>query len=250
MTREEDLSKAVTPLMSSSFEGHDAAVAKCRLCDECSAEWGFHVRDGILIVQVCGEHNDAPRTNEWVKVVHAMKYRHLTYELAKAELRAAGVHEDEWPEKWRHQNQRRTLAKSVREHFHIEAVCLGALRDFLQSPLPDVVHIFHEQVVCTPDKIRVPFACQTALNYAREQGLTSFLMDFTFKTNQQGLLLGAIGPVGIQWHGCSWSSKGVISTLTLSWTWRVSMASRRCWRAGFACIVVSNTRRRTSRPLP
>ena len=142
MTREEDLSKAVTPLMSSSFEGHDAAVAKCRLCDECSAEWGFHVRDGILIMQVCGEHSNAPRTNEWAKMAHVMKYRHLTYELAKAELRAAGVREDEWPEKWRHQNQRRTLAKSVREHFHIEAVCLGALRDFLQSPLPDVVHVF------------------------------------------------------------------------------------------------------------
>ena len=87
--------------------------------------------------------------------------------------------------------------KVVHATGHIEAVCFGTLREFLQSPLPDVVHVFQDLVVCTPEKIRVPFACQTALNYARKQGLTSFLMDFTFKTNQQGLLLGAIGPVGI-----------------------------------------------------
>ena len=32
-------------------------------------------------------------------------------------------------------------------------------------------------------------------------GLTSFLMDFTFQTNLEGVLLGAAGPVGLNTRG-------------------------------------------------
>ena len=59
------------------------------------------------------------------------------------------------------------------------------------------MHIFGDKAVCRLKKVRIPFAAPSALHVAARLGLSSLLMDFTFKTNQQGLLLGAVGPVGI-----------------------------------------------------
>ena len=74
---------------------------------------------------------------------------------------------------------------------------VGMLRQFVASP-PAGVTILHEQVVITAEKVRIPFRADKAWELAGTCELTSFLMDFTFNTNKQGLLLGSAGPVGIR----------------------------------------------------
>ncbi len=163
----------VQPLINSSFEGKPTVVAKCKRCDPpCTKEWSFHMSANktILVAQQFGEHG-AGVDVEVAKLANARKYCHLTHELAKDAMRNAGIHEDYWPEKWRHQNQRpkRTETPTV----HIEAVCLGALKHFVQVH-PELVHIFQDKVETTFDKVRIPFAAKSALNAARRIGRTFF----------------------------------------------------------------------------
>ena len=66
---------------------------------------------------------------------------------------------------------------------------------FLQNP-PDGVKVFEYE--CTPDSVRIPFAASVAWEQAKNMKLSCFVMDFTFKTNKDGLLLGAAGPVGLR----------------------------------------------------
>ena len=61
------------------------------------------------------------------------------------------------------------------------------------------VRILSDHVLLSADCVRLPFALDSEDldNIWRETGLSSFLLDFTFKTNSHGLLLGAVGPVGM-----------------------------------------------------
>ena len=77
------------------------------------------------------------------------------------------------------------------------AECIGSFTEFLEKSLADL-KVFTEKMILTPSKLIIPF-CSTrsikklkVLNY-----LPSFLMDFTFKTNYHGLLLGVAGPAGM-----------------------------------------------------
>ncbi|CAJ1461441.1 unnamed protein product [Effrenium voratum] len=76
--------------------------------------------------------------------------------------------------------------------------CLGALRAFVSNPPKDV------HCVCEDDRALIAFSLKELID-ERMQGsnLECFLLDWTFKTNSHGLLLGSVGPVGLvmQKHG-------------------------------------------------
>ena len=95
---------------------------------------------------------------------------------------------------------------------HYSAVCIGAMQHFLQS-LPSSIVFFEEKSVLSEKKVRIAFASKQALQLLQECDLTSFLMDFTFSTNVEGLLLGGVGPVGLYLPGAAISSSSSSHTL-------------------------------------
>ena len=74
---------------------------------------------------------------------------------------------------------------------------LGELQQFLDESLADI-SIFGSHVILTEDKCRILFTSPKAGEMIEKlRHLTGFVMDFTFNTNEHGLLLGVIGPVGL-----------------------------------------------------
>ncbi len=100
------------------------------------------------------------------------------------------IPEDEVPEEWRCANMRPARQQQAEAPVHIEAVSLGALKTFVHHAHPASINIFAGHVICSQSEVRVPFACPAAMVAAGHLGLTSFLMDFAFKTNKHGLCLG------------------------------------------------------------
>eukprot|EP00438_Fugacium_kawagutii_P002968 Skav230916 [mRNA] locus=scaffold2578:72148:72573:- [translate_table: standard] len=94
---------------------------------------------------------------------------------------------------YRHQNScnERPAAYSVE--------CLGELRAFIDAP-PTDVEILTEHVILSEDRVWVPFCVdgQPVDEMWQQASLHVGLMDFTFKTNKEGLLLGCCGPGGLR----------------------------------------------------
>ena len=74
--------------------------------------------------------------------------------------------------------------------------CLQQLKKFLAEP-PDGLCIYHDKVVCEPKEVRIPFSVSGTQEVFQDCGLSAFLLDFTHKTNRDGLLFGCIGAAGL-----------------------------------------------------
>lgn len=74
---------------------------------------------------------------------------------------------------------------------------LGDLQKFIQAP-PENIQIFDDLVVCNEERVQIPFACKCLTDILSSYNLTVFVCDYTYKVCQEGLLLGAIGPVGLR----------------------------------------------------
>ena len=118
----------------------------------------------------------------------------LTYGKACKQLTIDGVDPALWPSEQQIKTQRKSLTTGVR---HYASVCVGALDHFLRN-LPDNIHLFKDHVVRTENCVRIPFATKESLQFINSCNLQCFLMDFTFQTNCEGLLLGGAGPVGLR----------------------------------------------------
>ncbi len=183
------------PLASSTRSGEAALVAKCDACVGCGKSWCFSFADdGLLMVETCGECN-GQRNDARLRLDNAKKYAHLSAGKAIMEMMKDKVPISERPSAKQLENQRLSVKKK-QDPVHYPAVCLGALQMFLDSP-PDHVHVFSDSVICDQKKVRIPFASVKVREAIRGSRLTSFLMDFTFSTNKEGLVLGAAGPVGL-----------------------------------------------------
>ena len=91
-------------------------------------------------------------------------------------------------------NQRPSCRPKDRE---FSTDCLAELQKFLADP-PACIRIIQEHVVCMKKDVCIPFVCpSTHAILLQDSGLHSFVMDFTYKTNRDGLLLGCIGPLGL-----------------------------------------------------
>ena len=74
---------------------------------------------------------------------------------------------------------------------------MGDLQKFLDEAPADI-SIFVSHVILTEDECRISFTSPKAGEMIEKlRHLTGFVMDFTFRPNEHGLLLGVIGPVGL-----------------------------------------------------
>ena len=87
----------------------------------------------------------------------------------------------------------KALRKQIPKIYTVD--CIGGFKDFLKDH-PENMYVFPEAMI-SRDCIRVPFGVPAAIELAKGIDLTGFLMDFTFKTNENDLVLGVIGPVGL-----------------------------------------------------
>jgi hypothetical protein len=185
----------VKHLSKSTCNGKPSIVAACRSCSSCSRVWCFRFEAAEqLVVECSGEC--AEKNKELARLTNARKYgRTMTPAKALLEMSAAAVPMDERPSLKQLENQRR--GKTGSQSFSSD--CMGTVIDYLSNP-PREVCILSDDVVCCEDKMRVPFMAPGAIEVCRQINSGSFLMDFTFKTNNAGLLLGAIGPVALSFE--------------------------------------------------
>jgi hypothetical protein len=202
------------PLATSSWKGALAVISHCSRCLQCSSAWCFSVwcRDeddsgspaDYMLIEVTGECSGPPKLKR-IKMAYAIHYGRelqLPPSMAQNQMVADEIPNEEWPSddsiKWQNRQARKARSKpGVRLY---TPFCIDGMQQFLNHP-PEGVHIFREHVVITKERLRIPFAVPAALELAKSCGLTSFLMDFTFQTNREGLLLGSAGPVGLWTEG-------------------------------------------------
>ena len=182
-------------LTSSTWCGKRTYLAKCRMCKDCTFEWCFSERsDGSMVVEVTG----ACTENKNVKAAQRQRAKELaqsrTPAQAQKQMEQQQIPVQERPPAWQIQNYRPQKRQQVQKQ---AADCLLALRAFLQSP-PETLRVDTDSLVCNEEQVRILFAVPEATEWFQTCNLPWFLCDFTMKTNKPGLVLGAIGPVGLK----------------------------------------------------
>ena len=95
------------------------------------------------------------------------------------------------------QLKNRTPTQATSKSRVVPVRSLADLQKFLAAP-PETITIFDDLVVCNEQRVQIPFACTCLADILASYDLTCFVCDFTYKVCQEGLLLGAIGPVGLR----------------------------------------------------
>ncbi|CAK0826222.1 unnamed protein product, partial [Prorocentrum cordatum] len=115
------------------------------------------------------------------------KYVKDSYAKALIAMTADGAPQDGRPSEQQIKSQRRQ-AQNEREAKEAKctAECIGS------------AFIFTDHRIVSPDKVRAPFTVASMEQLFGALKLESFLMDFTFCTNKERLVLGASGPVGLR----------------------------------------------------
>ena len=145
------------------------------------------MEDGFLKVVECGLEQTSQKDLVKAKQANSKKYGHLKYGEALLKMGPKGEHShsDFIPEDWRHQNQRPAKTARAAPATHIPATTIGAFKHFLRTPGPDTF-VFTEHCEVGEHRVRIPLSVPIALALSQELSLTSFLLDFTFKTNEDG----------------------------------------------------------------
>ena len=183
------LLKAHKTLMGSSDKGVPTLIGRRSPCASCTKQWCFSLREGHLKVEttgVCAGDKDVTR----LKCFHSRAYaKDYTPARALKAMREAGVPPELRPDQVQLKNMR---PKQGATRSGKSIACLGALRAFVSNPPKDV------HCVCEDDRALIAFSLKELID-ERMQGsnLECFLLDWTFKTNSHGLLLGSVGPVGL-----------------------------------------------------
>lgn len=181
----------------------------------CSLQWRFLLADAqTILVQWQGEcQTPTPQIAEAALRAES-SLREIRRSLKRRRLEMAGKYAKDyspqeaikqmkkdkvdkayWPTERQLETQRRPEASAKPEPYPTDF--LGLLKDFVDNPPPGV-RIFKELVVLEPEEVRIPFASESVwLANDDFADLHVFLMDYTFNTNRNGLLLGVAGPAGL-----------------------------------------------------
>ena len=186
-------------LTNSSSSGRVTLIARCNECLECSKQFCFGwTSDNKLQVETTGEHSE--KKNEKVMKRHYAKSygeKNTPCRALKA-MRQGGVPTDLRPSTGQLKHARRQLQLDGRvDGYSVE--CLGEVQEFISNPPADV-RVLEEHVICSSERVILPFCLKNMDEVDRiwrETEMSSFLLDYTFQTNKEGLLLGAVGPVGL-----------------------------------------------------
>lgn len=192
-------------LTKSSNKGATTLIGRCSACKECSKQWCFSLVSGSLHIETCGQcsgEKDVDRLRRFYARRFAKE--HTPANALKA-MRKAGIEPEHRPKAWQVKNQRPKKVSTQGEGASI--ACLGDLKAFVSSP-PDGVYIYTEECICEEGRVLIAFSLQQAVDKFMDKSKVDFgtcLLDWTFKTNSHGLLLGSIGPCGLvlQKHGPS-----------------------------------------------
>lgn len=189
-----DRNKLTKPLTPSTENKRRSHLASCDACEKCSTQFCFSLdAQGKVCVEVTGECGGPKRVEENPRG-ECEKFAAQSPTLALKEMVKAKIPPEERPSSSQVKNQCPTLKS--RESLDIPVDCLGALRSFAQSPPEGVVaHTGH--TVLEESQVRLPFECAFMNDFYQQCALSTFLFDWTFKTNQERLLIGAIGPAGM-----------------------------------------------------
>ena len=185
-------------LTASSNDGAATLIARCDKCIGCSRQFCFSwIAEKHLRVERRGEHNGTPNLAR-LKRVHAKEYAksHTPLHALKA-MRQSGVPASERPKTTQLKVQR--PGGSCKPSGEYSVQCRLDLENFAKDP-PAGVSVFEEHFICTAERVQLAFELKLEGVDAmlKEKQFHSFLMDYTFSTCREGLLLGAIGPVGVQ----------------------------------------------------
>ena len=180
---------------STTIEGRAGIIYNCGYCEKCTKKYCFTLsgppEKKTLTVETCGACGGPPNAKR-LKKTNAKEFaKGNTPGRAFVAMQKAGLPKELWPSENQLKEQRRCEKTSA-----YQADCVGALEEFVREPPPEI-SIFKDHVVCTAKRVLIPFTVVGCLEKAAELQLPCFLEDFTFQTNQKGLLLGAIGPCGL-----------------------------------------------------
>lgn len=192
----------VSTLAPSTRLTRSALSASCNQCEACTSSWFFFSfdSDGRLIVEKSGACDGAKNLDR-IRLQNARKYgKTTTPGKALAAMERDNVPVDQRPSTKQLENQRPNKDMPPVGPSIYPALCIGALDQFLKN-LPEHVHVWHDHVVNTAGRICIPFTSVAMSEFAKATTLPSMLMNFTFQTNERGLLLGAVGPVGLNIAG-------------------------------------------------
>ena len=178
-----------TTLQWSSDRGTKTLLTHCKKCQSCTKMWCFRIQASQqreLVVEVAGKcgSEDATVMKKKYATQHAQQHSPAK---ALLKMKQDGVPVGQL------KNQRPSCRPKDRE---FSTDCLAELQKFLADP-PACIRIIQEHVVCTKKEVCIPFVCPCTHAILQDSGLHSFVMDFTYKTNRDGLLLGCIGPLGL-----------------------------------------------------
>jgi hypothetical protein len=165
-----------------------------------SAEWLHVERSGK-----CSGRKNLKR----LKLENAIEYgfvRGLTAGDAVDAMHADDVAADEIPTDDQIKWQRKKLLqhqKGNNSRCEYTATCCASMEFFIKHPPPGVTIVCDPPERCTvsSDRMRVCFVIEAAMELTLNLDLHSFVMDFTFNTNREGLLLGCIGNIGLWSRG-------------------------------------------------
>ena len=188
-------------LRNSTDKKTKTVLCNCKACEDCDRQYCFRLRQPapdasdesyFLVVEhkgTCTSKKDLLQR----KLQLAREYA-LQHSPARAikKMKDAGVPAQELPSMVQLKNQR----PGVKKETDYSTDCLQQLKKFLAEP-PDGLCIYHDKVVCEPKEVRIPFSVSGTHEVFQDCGLSAFLLDFTYKTNRDGLLLGCIGAAGL-----------------------------------------------------
>jgi hypothetical protein len=183
------------PLSTTTQDRQHGLIGKCGRCVSCAKAYCFtEASKGNMSIEQVGECS-GPKDLKRIRAHNAKKYGDkYTPGRAIVKMRTDGVPQEERPTDAALKAHRPKKHKGDAETYPAE--CVGQLREFLEHP-PAGIHVYTEHVICTEKQVRIPFSRNAAQDVVDSSRLPSFLLDFTFKTNEEGLLLGAVGPVGL-----------------------------------------------------
>jgi len=90
---------------------------------------------------------------------------------------------------------RRPLKKGKGDK-HAPVQCVGDAEKFLEKPPPGI-DLLRELSVVSDETVSILFTIPGVLELLSDCELTGCLLDWTYQTNRDGLLLGCVGPIGL-----------------------------------------------------
>ena len=176
------------PLTSSSDRGRKTYLGRCSYHSQCPKLQTFSLcllGDDRMMVSELNEHGDkvdlqVPCSTFWLRSIWMIQ-------ICSIVVKGLGPANCDFSLCLPFEVARQKLA----------AACVASLQHWLQSPPANVV-IHQECLECSAESVRIVFSFTLAEEWLKTQDLPCFLMDYTWKTNQPGLVLGAIGPAGLR----------------------------------------------------